>query len=328
MVLIEGVAFPLEEKNSNGWGIPLTEAENAISSLKNAVIRVCPRNEPHGCDFSDDPFSEIGYVADAWKEGNEIRVVANITDSIASRKIQDGTWANGWSIYSHYQDEVDGWLSGVNIKSLTLVQNPAWDKAVWTKAASSEEHSSLLFYKPFKILVGNTMTETTPTPGGGGIPAEYDALLKEKENIINELTTTKTKLETEFQALKEQYEAVNSELSALKNAAASKDVELSKRITLEEAQKMIAAAIEADHEAQAKEQALCRLAAARKKGNLETNADDYMPFSASEINKLAEDFEKLANSASKEPVYPVSTDKYSPRMGIFNPKIAGGYGGN
>ena len=328
MVLIEGTAFPLDTINNNGWGIPSSETENAINTLKNAVIRICPRNQPHGCDFSDDPFSEIGHIADAWKQDNEIRVVANITDSIASQKIQDGTWSNGWSIYSHYQNESDGWLSGVDIKSLTLVKDPAWDKSTWTKAASSDETSSLLFYKPFKILVGNTMTETTPTPGGGGIPAEYDALLKEKESIINELTTSKSSMETEFQALKEQFESVNAELTTLKQAAASKDVELSKRITLEEAQNMIAAAIEADHEAQAKEQALGRLAAARKSGNLETNIDDYKTLAASDVEKLASDFEKMTKGASKEPVYPANASKYTPRMGVFDPKIAGGYGGN
>lgn len=329
MVLIEGTAFPLDTINNNGWGIPSSESDNAINTLKSAVIRICPRNQPHGCDFSDDPFSEIGHIADAWKQDNEIRVVANITDSVASQKIQDQTWSNGWSIYSHYQNEADGWLSGVDIKSLTLVKDPAWDKATWTKAASDNEKSSLLFYKPFKILVGNTMDEkTTPTTGGGGIPAEYDALLKEKESIINELTTSKSSMETEFQALKEQFENVNTELSTLKQAAASKDAELSKRITLEEAQNMIAAAIEADHESQAKEQALGRLAAARKSGNLETNIDDYKTLAASDVEKLASDFEKMTKGASKEPVYPATTGKYTPRMGVFDPKIAGGYGGN
>lgn len=307
MVLIEGVAFPLDTINNNGWGIPSSEADNAINTLKNAVIRICPRNQPHGCDFSDDPFSEIGHIADAWKQDNEIRVVANITDSVASQKIQDQTWSNGWSIYSHYQNEVDGWLSGVDIKSLTLVKDPAWDKATWTKAASEGETSSLLFYKPFKILVGNTMDEkTTPTTGGGGIPAEYDALLKEKDSIINELNTNKSSMETELQALKEQYEAVNGELSTLKSAAASKDAELSKSITLEEADKRIAAAIDNYKESIAREAALNRLAAARKSRGYETSFEEYAKDPVSRITKLAEDFENM-KSASKEPVYPSST---------------------
>jgi hypothetical protein len=292
--------------NNNGWGIPSTEADNAINTLKNAVIRICPRNQPHGCDFSDDPFSEIGHIADAWQENNEIRVVANITDSVASQKIQDQTWSNGWSIYSHYQNEADGWLSGVDIKSLTLVRDPAWDKATWTKAASEGETSSLLFYKPFKILVGNTMDEkTTPTTDGGGIPAEFDALLKEKDSIINELNTNKSSMETEFQALKEQYEAVNGELSTLKSAAASKDAELSKSITLEEADKRIAAAIDKYKEDLARNEALGRLAAARKARGYETSFEEYAKDPVSRITKLAEDFENM-KSASKEPVYPTT----------------------
>jgi len=52
MVIIEGVAFPLDSLNKNGWGVPASEADNAISSLKNAVIRVCPRNSPHLYDVS------------------------------------------------------------------------------------------------------------------------------------------------------------------------------------------------------------------------------------------------------------------------------------
>ena len=197
MVLIEGTAFPLDEKNHNGWGIPSSEIDNVLNSLKTAVVRICTGKEPHGCDFQYDPFSEIGRPADIRINGNDVSVVADITDSVASRKIDEGTWMQkddegnligGWSIFTEYDDEADGWLKGVNIKSLTLVKEPAWDKAIWTKAASADEHSSLLFYKPFKILVGNTMDEkTTPTTGGGGIPAEYDALLKEKDSIINEL---------------------------------------------------------------------------------------------------------------------------------------------
>jgi hypothetical protein len=315
MVLIEGVAFPLDEKNHNGWGIPSSEIDNVLNSLKTAVVRICTGKEPHGCDFQYDPFSEIGHPAEIRINGADINVVADITDSVASRKIDEGTWMQkdeegnligGWSIFTEYDDDADGWLKGVNIKSLTLVKEPAWDKAVWTKAASEGETSSLLFYKPFKILVGNTMDEkTTPTTDGGGIPAEYDALLKEKESIINELTTTKTKLETEFQALKEQFEAANGELSTLKQAAASKDAELSKSITLEEADKRIAAAIDGYKESIAREAALGKLAAARKARGYETNFEEYAKDPVSRITKLAEDFENM-KAASKEPVYPSS----------------------
>lgn len=322
MVFIEGIAFPLDFLNENGWGIPASEAENAISSLRKAVIRICPRDEPHGCDFSEDPFSEIGHIADVWRDGNDVHVLANITDSVASRKIEDGTWTNGWSIYTYFSDQQDGWLSDIDIKSLTLVDDPAWDKAYWTVAASEDERSSLRFFRPYKILTaGLTMPgETEPTPDGGVTPADFEDQLAENQRLIDELTTTN-------QTLKEQLETLNVELTELRNAAASKDIELSKRITLEEAKSMIAAAIEADHEAQAKETAFSRLAAARRKGNLETNADDYRTFSASELDKLADDFEMMMLAASKTPEYPATSQKYMPRTGIFDP-VKGYVGGN
>jgi len=37
-------------------GIPFSEAENVIYSLKGSVLRICPRDRPHECDFSEDPF--------------------------------------------------------------------------------------------------------------------------------------------------------------------------------------------------------------------------------------------------------------------------------
>jgi len=39
-ITIEGTEFPLGEINKNGWGIPFSEAYNAISSLKGSVIRI------------------------------------------------------------------------------------------------------------------------------------------------------------------------------------------------------------------------------------------------------------------------------------------------
>ena len=45
-ITIEGTAFPLGKINKNGWGIPFSEADNIISSLKNSVLRICPRDAP------------------------------------------------------------------------------------------------------------------------------------------------------------------------------------------------------------------------------------------------------------------------------------------
>ena len=93
-ITIEGTAFPLGEINKNCWGIPFSEADYALSSLKNSFLRICPRDAPHECDFSEDPNAEIGRVIDAWREGSEIKARSLVTDSVAERKIQDGTWEN------------------------------------------------------------------------------------------------------------------------------------------------------------------------------------------------------------------------------------------
>lgn len=82
----------MDKKNANDWGVPTSEADNALSSLKSAVVRICSRAFAHICDIVEDPSSEIGRVADAWKEGNTIVARASITDSIAERKISEGTW--------------------------------------------------------------------------------------------------------------------------------------------------------------------------------------------------------------------------------------------
>jgi hypothetical protein len=48
MVILEGVAFPLDVINKNGWGIPSSDADNAISSLQKAVFRGgCSSDFPH-----------------------------------------------------------------------------------------------------------------------------------------------------------------------------------------------------------------------------------------------------------------------------------------
>ncbi len=68
-LFIEGTAFLLGQLHKNGWSVPFSEAENAISSLKNSVIRICPIDAPPINDIFKDPFAEIGRFVDAWLEG-------------------------------------------------------------------------------------------------------------------------------------------------------------------------------------------------------------------------------------------------------------------
>ena len=133
---IEG-DIPVNELNQNGWGIPDADVENAISSLKHAVVRICNRgDDEHSCDDTGDPFSEIGRVVDAKREGDSIRTKVAITDRIAKQKIEDGTWDNKWSPFGHAKILKNGWTEGIIIESLTLVQNPAWDTASYAISAS------------------------------------------------------------------------------------------------------------------------------------------------------------------------------------------------
>lgn len=324
MVLIEGIAFPLDVKNKNGWGIPSTEADNAIQSLLSSVIRIGKRDEPHGVDIDEDPNAEIGRVVEAWKDGNYIRAKANITDSIANRKIEDGTWSNGWSVYSNASTVNDGWATGIHAKSLTLVNNPAWDSAQWSVAASDSDLHSLRFYQPIKILsAGITVTDPIPNEPqvGGGIPAEYELKLSEKDKLIETLTTEKT-------SLSEQITALTSELDGLKTVAASRVPmdEVQKMVTTE-AQKIAASEVTKYKEELAMSAAMQKLTAARKERGLDTKAEEYAALTASAVEKLADDFSKITLSASQTPQYPATSDvKYQPRMGVFDP--VKGYGGN
>jgi hypothetical protein len=285
MVIIEGVAFPLDKLNKNGWGVPASEADNAISSLKNAVIRVCPRDSPHGCDYSEDPKAEIGRVLDAWKEGQEIKARADITDSVASQKIQEGTWPKKWSVYSKASSLKDGWVSGINARSLTLVTNPAWGNASWEVVAADGESLGIHSLNVFSIqAVDDIMTEALETPAGGETSTE----------------------------LAEQLALKQKEIDGLKQMVASLEGEVSKRMPVEEVQKLVAsegqkiaaAEIEKYKAETAKTAAFEKLVAARKDLGLETKAEDYQTLTAADVEKMADEFSKIKLSAGSHVTYP------------------------
>lgn len=319
MVIIEGIAFPLDTKNKNGWGIPSSEADNAIQSLLSSVIRICPRDAPHGCDVSEDPNNEIGRIVEAWKDGNVIKTKASITDSIASRKIEEGTWGNGWSVYAQSSGLEDGWATGIKTKSLTLVNDPAWDDSQWTVAASDSELPSLRFFQPFNLVssVGNTMTETITPPAGGGIPAEIQSMIDAQKAQIDELTNVKTGLETELATIK-------TELETQKTVAASRlPMDDVKKLVETEAQTIAASEISKYKEELAKDAALEKLTAARAKVGLETDVKDFVTLSASDVGKLTEDFEKIKLTASQKPQYPSNSGSSSSGFTVGRPNKDG-----
>jgi hypothetical protein len=92
---------------------------------------------------------------------NLVRVRADITDSIASQKIEDGTWPKKWSPYATASSLSDGWAKEIDVRSLTLVINPAWGDAVWEIAASGEGKISIRTLEPFVLISsqsGDTLT--------------------------------------------------------------------------------------------------------------------------------------------------------------------------
>lgn len=323
MVILEGVAFPLDTINHNGWGIPSSDADNAISSLQNAVVRVCSRDSPHGCDITEDPKAEIGRVLAAWKDGGVVRTKVDITDSVASQKLKEHTWPAKWSVYGKSKAKVNGWTDGANIRSITLVTNPAWDDATFNIAASEDGENKFLFFNDYTIVasVDDTMTGNNTPPPGGPSPAELAQQLADKQKMIDDLTTEKT-------TIAEQLATVTKERDDLQTVAASKDVELSKRITLEEADKMFASRLRDHEEAKAKVAAMERLTAARKARSLETNPDEYKTLTAADITKRAEEFEQITLSASSQVNYTSNNSSNGARLKVFDPfkrEVNGGY---
>lgn len=308
-ITIEGTAFPLGEINKNGWGVPFSEADNAVSSLKNSVLRICSRDAPHECDFSEDPNTEIGRVIDAWREGSEIKARASVTDSVAERKILDGTWENAWSIYSLANSIDDNWASGVQARSLTLVQNPAWEQATWSIAAAEEGKVAVRNIHQFKIIAsGDPVTNNKDNSNSGGDPSPDEKLAElEKDNVaknkeIEGLKAARTELETKVKTLEKVVASYE------KDKATSVPLEKVQELVASKADEIATAKIVAYKEEQRRAIAMDSFTAARKDLNLETKHEDYQHLTASDIEKLAQDLGSIKLGASAESIrYPSST---------------------
>ena len=148
-LLLEGTIIPLNKINANGWGIREDEVDNILNSIKNAVVRICDRTgeNEHWCDFAGDRKSEIGRVLEAWFNPvtKTIDGIIAVYDRIAKQKIEDGIYPNKWSIFGQFKEKDGDWLKGVEISSLTLVENPAWEEAGF-RIASSENESNCFYF--------------------------------------------------------------------------------------------------------------------------------------------------------------------------------------
>lgn len=336
-IFIEGTAFPLGTINANGWGVPFTEVENAIETLKTSVVRVCSRMDPHGCDFVGDPFSEIGYIVDAWRNGDNIEVKAEITDPIAAQKIESGTWKNNWSIFAGFIDiDAGGWIHGIAVESITIVNDPAWDTATWKVVSASDGTK-----KGFRITSSFHFKKTASKTAGEIMPDEVEELKEKLAEAEKELEELKAKLqepkdpkdlgngedggdggdagalEKEIGELKASKENLKKQIEEDKKLIASLQLEKAKMIPISELESRIAAALDKyDNEIAEKlerDNAFTAFASVRESYGLETKPDDFKNLSASDLNRLAEDLGSLkkAGASGSGFSYPVSNSNQS-----------------
>lgn len=325
-IFIEGVAFPLGIINANGWGIPFAEADNAIKSLKTSVVRICSRVDPHICDYMEDPFSEIGHVVDSWRDGDDIVCKAEITDSQAVQKIEDGTWKTTWSVFA-YSDETDsgGWVHNLIVKSITIVDNPAWEQAQWSVTASKDSGTQeVRKISQFKLIASSQNIE-----GGLLTPEEELENLKkeieEKDGKITELGEQAGKVE----GLEKQIGELGASVKDLENKLKEKETMIASlekteagSVPMDKVKELIASAI-AEHDAEqvvlkANAEAREAFVAARKALGMETKPDQFTALTASEFKEMTDTL-TVKLSASEKPIYPADPGSGGPKIQVFDP---------
>jgi coenzyme F420-reducing hydrogenase delta subunit len=326
-LFIEGLAFPLNQKNANGWGIPETESDNAINSLKASVLKICP-GEAHACDFSEDPYGRIGRIVDAWQKDNGIYVRAAVTDSMAARKLKEGTWdEHTWSVYADSKIDPklnDGWAGGFTAKALTLVKNPAWTQAQFTVAASADGGVFKLHtFSQFQLIASQEEGET--------ITEELEKLkteLSEKDKLIEELKVSASKVpefEKQVGELTASVKELEGKLEEKSTLVASLEKGQAGSVPMDQVKVLIASAIE-EHDKETAEKAILsasreRFVNARKELGLETKDTEFTSLSASDFDAMTE-IMTVNLSASAQVQYPAGNVQTENKActGAYNPK--------
>ena len=168
-MIISGAIIPVGVKNKNGWGILDSEIQNVINTLKGKPITVCSRNGgAHECDF--DPKAEIGNVKDVWYDpfAKKIRAMAAVTDSVAQRKIAEGTWKPNWSVRLAAKDK-DGWAENAMGKNITIVPEGAWPDANFDVLAAKDDGYEINLLASFSV-------ENAPAPSEPSNPNTHTVI--------------------------------------------------------------------------------------------------------------------------------------------------------
>jgi len=130
--IIKGRLIELGRINKNGWGVK----EVDLAQFKDIPVRACPhRIDKHYCDEMGDMNSIIGRTIEATVDAGWVWVTAKITDSIAQRKIAEGSWIPKWSVFGTGQMMEDGFVKDFRVEAISLVENPAYPEAGFEVAA-------------------------------------------------------------------------------------------------------------------------------------------------------------------------------------------------
>ena len=168
MVEIEGLAYYFDKISENQFYVPSSDKSNAFTLLNKPVrLGDLVPNDSHLKDRLKDPDSVIGHIKDVWINEDDNAAYANaiITDPIADYAIRKGAFDElGWSIYSNVAKWDGSAATGLDIESISLVQNPAWPAARW-KIAASTDGSKLHFLNPIKLSASDTMIDETKEEG-------------------------------------------------------------------------------------------------------------------------------------------------------------------
>lgn len=329
-ISISGLAFPLNVINANGWGVPRSEVNNAIESLKSSVVRICTRAEAHICDYSEDPYSEIGHITDAWEQDGGIYAKGIITDSAAEAKITEGTWGKNWSVFAYEQGNIDGFSQGFQARSMTLVQFPAWESSKWDIAAAAAKGDKNKIGRSvpsiFEIITASTKTACNKHKKGDKVadPTEAEKIIELEKKLAESakaLSDLQEAVKTSNEAVTAANKAQEKVITEQKAVIASLQKDKAGAVPLDKIPEMISAALKEDKEEVKRAAAYDRLAAAMKANNVETSPEETASLSAATLEKFAEQWETKLK-ASNDPNYPAAHTGGAD-TGIFNPNAGG-----